>query len=103
MFDSLDTGANKAEEFISNYKNFIIGVIGGAALLVLSYLGYQSFVVAPKAQEAISELNQAQYYFDLAVNSTNGDSLYMRALNGGEGKYGFRTLLKTTREHQQQN
>ena len=48
VFDSLDTGANKAEEFISKYQNFIIGVIGGGALLVLSYLGYQSFVVAPK-------------------------------------------------------
>lgn len=94
VFDSLDTGANKAEEFISKYQNFIIGFIGGGALLVLSYLGYQSFVVAPKAQEAISELNQAQYYFDLAVNSTNGDSLYMRALNGGEGKYGFLDIIE---------
>lgn len=93
VFESLDTGANKAEEFISKYQNFIIGVIGGGALLVLSYLGYQNFVVAPKAQEAISELNQAQYYFDLAVNSTNGDSLYMRALNGGEGKYGFLDII----------
>src|SRR6056300_1511422 len=48
---------------------------------------------ASKTEEAISELNQAQYYFDLAANSVKSDSLYRRALNGGEGKYGFLDII----------
>ena len=64
------------------------------AICVLGYLGYKNFVVEPKAQEAVSELNQAQYYFELAVNSIESDSLYRRALNGGEGKYGFLDIIE---------
>ena len=51
-------------------------------------------MVEPKAKEAVSELNQAQYYFELAVNSVDSDSLYRRALNGGEGKYGFLDIIE---------
>jgi tetratricopeptide (TPR) repeat protein len=64
------------------------------AIGVLGYLGYKNFVVEPKSQEAVSELNQAQYYFELAVNSIESDSLYRRALNGGEGKYGFLDIIE---------
>ena len=39
-------------------------------------------------------MNQAQYYFELAVNTVNSDSLYNRALNGGEGKYGFLDIIE---------
>jgi len=57
-------------------------------------LRLSNFVSEPKAKEAVSELNQAQYYFELAVNSVNSDSLYRRALNGGEGKYGFLDIIE---------
>lgn len=94
VFETLDTTASKAEAVISKYQNFILIVVGVVAVGVLSYLGYDRFVVVPKHQEAVSELNQAQYYFDLAVNSLEGDSLYTRALNGGEGKYGFLDIIE---------
>jgi len=94
VFERLDTGASRTEAFVAKYQNVILGVIGGAALVVLSYLGYQQFVQLPKEQESISELNQAQYYFDMAVNNTNSDSLYLRALNGGDGKYGFLDIIE---------
>ncbi len=94
VFESLDSGASKAEAFVSKYQNLILGAIGGIAVVVLSFLGYQKFVTEPQAQEAISELNQAQYYFDLAVNSADSDSLYLRAINGGEGKYGFLDIIE---------
>ena len=42
-------------------------------LMTLGYIGYQKFIVQPKANEAVSELNQAQYYFELALNNTNSD------------------------------
>lgn len=94
VFETLDTSASKAEAVISKYQNLIIIVVSIVAVGVLSYLGYDRFVVVPKHQEAVSELNQAQYYFDLAVNSIEGDSLFTRALNGGEGKYGFLDIIE---------
>jgi tetratricopeptide (TPR) repeat protein len=94
VFETLDTTANKTEEWVVKYQNFILGLIGVVAIGVLGYLGYKNFVVEPRAQEAVSELNQAQYYFELAVNSIESDSLYRRALNGGEGKYGFLDIIE---------
>ena len=58
---------------VVKYQNIILIFIGAIAICVLSYLGYQNLVYQPKAQEAISELNQAQYYFDLAVNNDESD------------------------------
>lgn len=94
VFETLDTTASRTEEWVVKYQNIILTVIGVVAVGVLGYLGYNNFIVKPKAQEAISELNQAQYYFELAVNSVNSDSLYRRALNGGEGKYGFLDIIE---------
>ena len=94
VFDSLDLTANKTEQLVVKYQNIILIFIGAIAICVLSYLGYQNLVYQPKAQEAISELNQAQYYFDLAVNNDESDSLFKKSLLGGEGKYGFLDIIK---------
>ena len=94
VFETLDTTASKTEEWVVKYQNLILTLIGVIAVCVLGYLGYNSYVIAPKEREAVSELNQAQYYFDLAVNSVEADSLYSRALNGGEGKYGFLDIIE---------
>ena len=61
---------------------------------VLGSLGYQSFVVEPTSREAVGELNQAQYYFNLAVNGQDSDSLYARSIRGGEGRYGFDDIIE---------
>ena len=82
------------EEWVVKYQNIILALIGIVAVGVLAYLGYQNYVIEPKTKEAISELNQAQLYFELAVNTENSDSLYKRALNGGEGKYGFLDIIE---------
>tara|TARA_X000001036_G_scaffold144411_1_gene137262 strand:+ start:1186 stop:1953 length:768 start_codon:yes stop_codon:yes gene_type:complete len=94
VFETLDTTASKTEEWVVKYQNIILTFIGIVAVSVLAYLGYQNYVLEPKATEAISELNQAQFYFELAVNSEDSDSLYKRALNGGEGKYGFLDIIE---------
>ncbi len=94
VFETLDTTASKTEEWVVKYQNIILTFIGIVAVGVLGYLGYQNFVIEPKTKEAISELNQAQFYFQLAVNSVDSDSLYKRALNGGEGKYGFLDIIE---------
>ena len=94
VFDTLDSSASKTEQLVAKYQNYIIGSIGLIAITILSYLAYINFVFEPMEREAISELGQAQYYFDIAVNTENSDSLYYLALNGGEGKYGFLDIIE---------
>ena len=93
VFESLDQTASRSEAFVSQYQNFILIAVAVVVTGVLGYLAYDSFVAQPKAAEAVNELNQAQYFFELAVNSTESDSLYRLALEGGQGKYGFLDII----------
>ena len=93
VFDSLDSTANKSEQWILKNQKLIFVSIGIISISVLSFLGYQRFVSEPKENEAISELNQAQYFFEQALVSNQSDSLFRLALNGGEGKYGFLDIV----------
>ena len=94
VFETLDTTASKTESIVAKYQNHILIIVGTIVFLSLGYLSYQKFVNEPLEIEAISELNQAQYYFEMALNSSNSDSLYNRALNGGEGRYGFLDIIE---------
>ena len=94
VFESLDSTANKSEQWILKNQNIILIFIGVISLSVLSYLGYERFISDPNEKEAISELNKAQYFFELALVSDESDSLFKLALNGGEGKYGFLDIVK---------
>ncbi|MFL2622816.1 MAG: hypothetical protein ACJ0ON_02440 [Candidatus Marisimplicoccus sp.] len=89
VFESLDSTANKSEQWILKNQNIIFTIIALVSISVLSYLGYERLISEPKEKEAISELNKAQYFFELALVSNESDSLFRLALNGGEGKYGF--------------
>ena len=97
VFESLDTGASKAENIVAKYQNYIIIFIGLITISVLGYLGYLSYIFEPSKNEASSELNQSQYYFNLALNETDSpavsDSLFLLALEGGEGRYGFLDII----------
>lgn len=89
VFNTLDEGASKTEEWFVNNQNYIIGAIGVIALIVLGYLGYKKFVAEPKYKEAMNEMYTAKKYFDDAVSGISSDSLYRMSLEGGEGKYGM--------------
>ena len=97
VFESLDTGASKAENIVAKYQNYIIIFIGLITISVLGYLGYLSYIFEPSKNEASSELNQSQYYFNLALNEIDSpavsDSLFLIALEGGEGRYGFLDII----------
>jgi tetratricopeptide (TPR) repeat protein len=92
VFNTLDEGASKTEEFVSKYQYVIIGVIVAVIAGILAFLGYERFIVQPQQEEASNELNQSQIYFDMALESSNAkerDSLFTLAINGAQGKFGF--------------
>lgn len=89
VFNTLDESASKTEEWVIKNQNYIFGVVGVVALVVLSIMGYNRFIAEPTEKEAMNEMYQAQSYFDQAVNGVEKDSLFNLALNGGEGKYGM--------------
>lgn len=94
VFEKLDSGASISEKWIIKYQNKILSGLAIIALLVLSFIAYDRYIKQPREKEAISELSQAQFFFDLAIASNNSDSLFNLAINGGEGKYGFLEITK---------
>ncbi|WP_298157041.1 tetratricopeptide repeat protein [Flavobacterium sp.] len=92
VFNSLDQTASKTEEFVARNQKVIFGAVFVIAIVAVSYLLYQKFVVDANEQEANKEMFQAQKYFQQATEGVKPDSLYTLALKGGEGKYGFVTL-----------
>ncbi|WP_430905451.1 tetratricopeptide repeat protein [Maribacter sp. 2-571] len=94
VFSSLDEGASKTEAWVSKNQSYILGVIGVIAVGLIGYLAYTQFVQKPKDANAANELYYPQQYFDQAMTSTTEkDSLFNLALNGGEGKYGFLDII----------
>ena len=97
VFNTLDSTASKTEEFVSKYQNVIIGVIGIIVVAVLGYMAYNKFLIQPKQLEASNELSQSQIYFDMAIEANTAqerDSLYMLAINGANGKFGFKDIAE---------
>ena len=93
VFNTLDEGASKTEEWVVKNQKYIIGIIGAIALVVLAFLGYNKLVAEPQQKEAMNEMYTAKKYFEDAVNGITPDSLYNMALNGGEGKYGMIDII----------
>ncbi|MGO2358767.1 tetratricopeptide repeat protein [Mesonia sp.] len=95
VFNNLDEGANKTEEWVAGNQKPILIVIGVIVIAVLAYLGYSRFVQQPKEFEAADEIAQSQIYFENALDATSKDqdSLFNLALNGGNGKFGLLKVI----------
>ncbi len=94
VFESLDSGATKTEKFVAKYQSIIFSSVVLIAISVFFYLAYKTFVIEPKNEDAITELNQAQYYFNLALNNEEQNDLFNSAINGGGGKFGFLDIIQ---------
>lgn len=95
VFNTLDEGASKAEEWAVKNQKYILGIVGVIAVLVLAYMAYNRFVAEPKEKDAMNEMYTAKKYFNEAVSGTSADSLYRMSLEGGEGKYGMLDIIDT--------
>lgn len=96
VFNTLDEGAGKTEEWVARNQKYIFIIIGVAAAVILGYLAYEEFIQEPKEAEAANEMFMAQQYFDNALQATGAqsDSLFNLALTGGQGKYGFEDIIE---------
>ncbi|NJW51608.1 tetratricopeptide repeat protein [Salinimicrobium oceani] len=96
VFNTLDEGAGKTEEWVARNQKYIFIIIGVAAAVILGYLAYEEFIQEPKEAEAANEMFVAQQYFETALNSSGAqsDSLYNLALTGAQGKFGFEDIIE---------
>ena len=94
VFNTLDQGASRTEEWVAKNQKYMFIIVGLAAAIVLGYLGYNKFIQEPKESEAMNDMFQAQKYFDDAINTgVEKDSLFNLALQGGEGKFGMLDII----------
>ncbi|MES2485204.1 MAG: hypothetical protein V4581_04545 [Bacteroidota bacterium] len=95
VFNKLDEGANKTEEWVAKNQKLIFGVVAAIALVTIGYLAYDKVVASPKEDEAANDMFQAEKYFGNALNApAANDSLFNLALKGGEGKLGLLDVIK---------
>ena len=93
VFNTLDEGASKTEQWVVSNQKYIFIVVGLAALIILGFLSFDKFVQQPKERTAMNDMYTAQMYFDQAITSTNQDSLFNLSLNGDGVKYGMLDIL----------
>jgi len=95
VFNSLDEGATRTEEWVARNQKWIYGIVAALALIAIGYVLYEKFVHEPAETEAANEMYRAELYFTQAVDATTApDSLYNLALKGGEGKLGLLGIIE---------
>jgi tetratricopeptide (TPR) repeat protein len=93
VFNTLDDGASKTEEWVATNQKYIFITIAVVASLVFGYLGFDKFIQQPAEVNAMNEMHPAQIHFESA-NQTKNDSLFNLALNGSDGKLGMIDIIE---------
>ncbi|MBK1440035.1 tetratricopeptide repeat protein [Parapedobacter sp. ISTM3] len=75
----------KTGSFILENQKSLVFIIGGIVVLVLLYIGYQRFYLAPRAETAADQLFKAEGYATI-------DSLQQRAIDGDGSYPGFKEI-----------
>lgn len=95
VFNSLDAGASKTEEWVEKNQKAIYVVLAALIVVVVGYLAVDRLMITPKEEDAANEMFQAEQYLNQAlVAEKSKDSLFNLALNGGEGKFGFLKIIE---------
>ncbi len=79
--ESIDNALTRTEQFIEQNQKSLTIIVAAILAIVAIYFGYKRLYLAPKEDEARSQIFQAQYYFER-------DSFRL-ALNGNENDLGF--------------
>lgn len=78
---------NRNRGFIQENQKSLGFIIGGIVVLVLLYIGYQQFYLAPRAKTAADQLFRAENYATV-------DSLQQRAIDGDGSYPGFKEIAE---------
>ncbi|MGB0930471.1 MAG: tetratricopeptide repeat protein [Chitinophagales bacterium] len=75
----LQESYGKAEKFVEDNRNIVLGIVGGILVLILAFLAFNNLYVPGQEKEAQAEMYVAERYFkqdsfQLALNG-NGNSL----------------------------
>ena len=93
VFNTLDDGASKTEEWVAANQIYIFIVVGITAFFVLGYLYFDKSVQQPAEANAMNKMHYSQTYFESA-NQTKNDSLFKLSLTGTDGKFGMIDLIE---------
>ncbi len=94
VFESVDSWANKAENWVYKRQKFLLIGVGAAVLIALGYFGYLKYIKEPSELKSADEISFSKAYFDEALAMEEpSDSLLKLALNGAEGKSGFLDII----------
>lgn len=79
----IESALTRTEQFIEDHQSKIIYGIGAIVLIVVGYLAFTRFYVAPREQEAQSQMFRAEQYFakDSFNLALNGDGNYVGFLD----------------------
>jgi tetratricopeptide (TPR) repeat protein len=84
-FDSVEQTLTKTEQFLENNAKQVGIVVGSIVAIVLAFFAYNTYIVAPNAAEAETEMAKAIKWFE-------ADSMNL-ALNGNGANYGFLDIM----------
>ena len=76
---AVEEAFSKTEQFIEQYQQIILIVVGVIIVIVLGYFGFKRFYLAPKEKDAQSQMFMAEIYFeqDSLKKALNGDGQYL--------------------------
>ena len=61
---AVEDALSKTEQFIENNKNLITYVVLGIVIIVLGFMGFKKFILAPKEIDAQAQMFIAEQYFE---------------------------------------
>lgn len=79
--ETIDNALSRTEQFIEQNQKSLTVIVAAILAIVAIYFGYKRLYLAPKENEARSQIFQAQYYFE--------QDSFRLALNGNENDLGF--------------
>lgn len=82
----IDDAVVGSEQFIEKYQKQLLIGIGAVVVVVLGFLGYNNFIVKPKAEEAQIAIYKGQQYFGAGQDS-------LAVFGDGNGYVGFETIM----------
>lgn len=86
LVDIIEIG-EQAQDFYQKYQYWILGVVGGLALLIIGWVAFNNFYLKPKQDEAVEQMFQAQTQFER-------DSFRLALLDPGGGYPGFVQIIE---------